>query len=456
MPEPTPAIGLPDILDAIQRGNRLQEELIEVVKLSGGRLAGSVGAPGREVPQLSEAYLQKGKIARDCGGWLNSIIKSFATLAGPVNWRYKWGDVNLDFWDAWQTVPYPYTYEWEYPDSPGHTAYHYQHDDDEFRVKFDRIFYDPQLSKIVYGDPEVVDSVTAELKGQAFLIDLTGFNSDAEHRISRSETLKREVSHTMSEEFTSETSGEFGGSIPGTGFEAKVTETFGFKTDDSETKTMSTDVTQTIEDSIISPKRRKTLVYFDKGTQSIVTPFDINAILAIGFTMTVPPQGHHFEHAVAPERYRSRITRVGPFYWNERNRHGGEPQKAFPDLLAFDQFLHGTDPDYPAMAEYWAKVGHVNESGVGIADLFNPEKRRIQLAGNREARHDNTVTYKVADVTGQTDEDIERDHGIVTKLGPNDAISVAEFGAESPFWRFTGAPTLVVRECDGVLVKGAA
>ena len=35
MPEPTPAIGLPDILDAIQHGNRLQEELIEVVKLSG-------------------------------------------------------------------------------------------------------------------------------------------------------------------------------------------------------------------------------------------------------------------------------------------------------------------------------------------------------------------------------------------------------------------------------------
>ena len=396
-------------------------------------------------------------LGQDCGASFFDLLNYMTGIANTdsdeFNWHYRHGQIDHHWWDNSQIVKYDFAYQFMYSSSVD-SGYHWKwvHDDGgEFSVKFTNIGFDPDNSKIVYGPKKQIDSALAELKGQAFLIDLESFGSDVEHRISRSETLRREVSHTLDREYHSETTGEISGTIPGTGFEAKVTQTFGFKVDDSETKTLGTDSTQAIEDSVICPAWKKSLIYFNKATQQFETPFDIDAVFASGIDMRVPtPTGGHLSKSSV------QFNRHGKWYFNDRNNDGGGSHKSFADLTELAQFFNGTDPDYPAMHGILQSMERANGAAwEAYRNILDPEKRRFQISGKRDSTYDDTVTYKVDDVTGQTLEEIEAKHGNVVTLGPLDVTHVLHSVANGPaYWRSTGTSTRVVSEQGELVTAG--
>ena len=279
-----------EIIDKLAGLHHLQAELIEVVRL-GGHLATAVGAEPAVPPkqELSEGFERRRIIASASAGWLHQILSLLGFWA-PVGWDYNWGDVDTDLWIDRQRVV------WEYGIGPGIWNDGPEHFRD-FYVEFhDIALLAASDGGIWYGDPHTVAAQSQELRGQAFIIDLEQFDHDTEHSISRTETLTRSVSHTMDRKFTSSTTAELSGSIPGTGFEAKVSETLGFELDNSTTESMDTSVSQTLSDSLISPRRRKTLILFNKTNQKIVTPFRLNAIYDFGFGVNWPKWNHAWGH----------------------------------------------------------------------------------------------------------------------------------------------------------------
>ena len=441
------------IIDLLTGLHHLQAELLEVVRLGGGHLASVTGseAPQPQPDELTEGYFRRSKLARDAGGWLFQLLYLVGFWA-PVTWEYKWGDVDTDEWIDDQIVRYPY-YIHSYVD-----AVHSKH-----FTNFYIQFHDVSLvaasdGGIWYGDPRTVDSETDEIKGQAFVIDLEHFDHDAEHVISRTETLTRSVSHTMDKKFSSSTTEELSGNIPGVGFEAKVSVTLGFELDDSTTEAMDTSISQTISDSLISPKRHKTLILFNKAKQRIVTPFELRAVYDYGFAVHWPGWDKLWGHG---NTYRYRIGvdtfRGGRGYWNADNYRGGSDVLSFANLAEFRSFIVGSDPRYPAMIGFLdalRKLGSANVFDLPLSEA----KRRFELSGERNQDYDDTVTYAVSDVTGVSDEELRRLHGDITTLGPGDGLPRwAWRGAvDEAYWKSTNGPQLVVREHEGQLVTTAA
>ena len=93
--------------------------------------------------------------------------------------------------------------------------------------------------------------------------------------------------------------------------------------------------------------------------------------------------------------------------------------------------MQGTDPRYPEMVGY---MDCVRKQGWAppFDKLMDEKQRQFQLSGERNQDYDDTVTYAVSDVTGVSDDELQRLHGQLTHLGPNDAdrlITLAPPGA---------------------------
>ena len=406
------------------------KEIHEVIELAGGAV------PNAGEPQVSEAYLEKQIVGGKCGAWLFDIVQSFAHLHG-VHWDYVSQRVEIDPWDNHKEISYPFEYRYfpsssaGEPSSVGRGAHN---------LRFTNIGFDPLQSKIVYGDPKTIAAPGAELKGQAFLIDASNFDHDVEHRIERTETLTRSVTHTTGEEFTSSTGVEFGGSIPGTGFEAKVQQTVGIKLDDSTTDFMSTDASQTIGDSVIAPAWKKTLIYFEKVTQTIASLYWLDLVWAFGIDIALAHSSDHWGDAGASNpgggtSWKDPVRYDAPWLFSKFNKDGGALSYSFGDLLELHQFLYGIDIDNPAMKKFPPTIRntHVMRS---LDNLLDAEQRRFQLTGTRQQTWDDAVTYRVADVTNLSDGEIERQHGSVTPIPPDSGILDRALGAPllAPYW----------------------
>ena len=109
------------------------------------------------------------------------------------------------------------------------------------------------------------------------------------------------------------------------------------------------------------------------------------------------------------------------------------------------------------MRKFPATIRHTDVMR-SLDNLLDPEQRRFQLTGTRQQTYDDTVTYRVADVTNMSDGEIERKHGSVTPIPPDGGRRRSPIlpPAIAPYWTFNGLDSFVVRERDGQLVKEAA
>ena len=269
-------------------------------------------------------------------------------------------------------------------------------------ARFTDVRFDPLLTKLIYGTLSETADVEQEKKGRADLIDLTNFPNDLTHQIAKTFALTRKVVHTFNEslefDFSSTTKGTVGGPIEGSSFEETINVHFGTKISDGTTRDQTKSASETINDQVICPHDRKTLITYHEQTQHTSQPYDLHGVPDWATDIKMPDHINQFTSA------HSHFLTSPHNNWDWRN-----DTLHFPGIHEFLEFCNGLDPDFPGMKDWLEQTYSVQR---GAYDrLADPSRRLITLSGVKERTYGNSVSFKVTDVTDQDEAALRAIHG---------------------------------------------
>ena len=287
---------------------------------------------------------------------------------GPDEWRKH---LLTQYWRA-ETGHWPY--------GPNMFSMFDRHDHRHNEgVSFSDYRYDPELSKIDYGTPILVQNVEDKDTGKTKLF--TNKTKEEIHvAYSESETLANSVEHSMSNsthmDVTSETT--VSGSYAGVEAEQKLSTSFGVSFDESETENESQEQTEEVAIDFVIKPGEFVLVEVKKEHERTHTAFTVDGVL--DFNMLIK--------------------------WNHWRRHWWknhfQPKEtiSIANLHDFGQFMNGYDTNNPEM------IGYLNASATAVVHtalrkLLDPENRRVQCSGIKERVYENNVDYDISDLGGK-------------------------------------------------------
>ena len=401
---------------------------IEVIEKSGA----PEQLPPAPLSQISEAYILKGihvEWARDVAPllgrlWTNSDLKS----------------IDADSWS--NADDRKITLHWECG-TP--TTLHFRN-----------LGYDPERSRIEYGDTKVIARSQSDLNKHARMYDLR--ESDDPGKFSETDevtlTQERSVStaRTVEMDVTVENETKIGGSYAGVSIEDTLKETFGYKqtSEYDEAKTESESKTETFTFDVDLPPRAATAILPQASTIDSSTPFTFVGQHTFGFKI-------YFGYACNIGNYPSGAWRnwfdkgagwlssdhnkkwCRPFSEPElRMSHNGCSIE-FGSVDAFLEFLQGRDVEWPGMGirpklpdDFGDEqaLSSVDENGVSwyeteckktdaCTKAFDQigdggmSKRVLMLTGTQKRHYEDVITTKVQRFTD--DDDIRNwaaDHGV--------------------------------------------
>ena len=247
-------------------------------------------------------------------------------------------------------------------------------------VVFDKHRYDPNSSKIEYGDAIAIEEDKVKVDGFSRTFNNT---EPSDVMISEEVTLSKSVQHSFSQhyEFSVKSTTEIEGSYSGVKFQESLEVAFGMGFDKNETTSESTDVKQTITESLAIPADKKIIVSFEKNKLITETPFRVKGYL--DFSMWL-----NFEDWASGDLNQGNLLFGG---W-----HKGNKDFNFDTILDFERFLKGYDVDYPQMAAYPTHASA--ESKEAMDWIFNPENRVIDAVGVKRREFDNNVNITIREV----------------------------------------------------------
>ena len=240
--------------------------------------------------------------------------------------------------------------------------------------------YDPTSTVIEYGEPSLIQQDKVQVDGFGRTFDHTGFSEDSTVEVSQEVKLNKHVEHSFSNhyEFSVESETKVSGSYSGVEFQQSLKVAFGMGFDDSETKSESTEITQTVSENFIVPAGKKVRLEWEKNNLITETPFKVKGYLDFALWL-------NFEDWSAESLNQGALLFKG---W-----HKGRKEFRFNSIQEFQWFLNGRDVDYPQMSAYPTHASR--ESKEAMAWLFDPENRVIDAVGVKRREFDNNVGITV-------------------------------------------------------------
>ena len=356
------------IILAIACGNSAQAQLTD---LQGNPIDGPRGietldqdraAPG-SVPTPNQSYLAKQQqvVVASC---MSSLIRELSNtsdwaagiwthprtvVSSPTAWRVT--DQSIFLFPRDPRAPHP-------------------------RITFSNARWDPNASKVTYGEKKVAQDVDVNSAGNTKLIRN---DSDAvvhvTYTVTESETnsYASTVTHglTMNMSVSSETT--VGGSYLGVSAEEKVTAEFGVETTSEESQEKSQEGTteQSVNVEFDAAPAHYYLVTITKEHAVSYQAFTIDGIMDYDIAFKMPG---------------NEGGRLGSHYpGNTVTTTGG--------IAGFLQFVYGFDTNYPSMQGFYdASYARTKN---GIACVADNARRRIQVSGTNQASLESNVDYHI-------------------------------------------------------------
>ena len=240
-------------------------------------------------------------------------------------------------------------------------------------VEFKSARWDPNRSKIVYGETKVAQDVEVSNDAKTKLIQNA---SDAVVSVHYDETesLTNSFSSTVTKGLTLDLSASstttIGGSYAGVSAEEALTVSMGVETSTEETKEQSEEGTKAASISVEfdAAPRENYLVTITKENATSYQPFTIDGIMDFGIDLYL-------------------VTN------DSGRRHYPGSTVKLESVDEFEQFVYGLDTEYPELAGYWDTA--VSRVKNGVNCVLDSSRRRIQIAGTNQASLDSNAGYRV-------------------------------------------------------------
>ena len=313
--------------------------------------------------------------------WVNSGGRMKSTSNPAKMWTPKH--------QHWQTA----SYRWNshYPPSPG-----------------DLVFTDYSYASVhyKYGRPVIIREGVSPLAGHIYIANLIDFAKEGLLKQAETVTLERsrsvELTHTT--QFDVKTTFEMGGTVPGIGVEAKITQELGLSETDEEKKARSEShsVATTVELEFPLPRREATLVEIPVSDKATDTPWtaEIEPTWGISWTAPVCNQGawaHGYLHLT-----------------NLRNKHGAswndrlwDQQRPLPihwdDMDHLASWVHGYDVEWPGMRGYFDALPDWLKADWML--VLGAENRKLRIHGTQHLTAAEDPDPTVKDVTDEVKRD---------------------------------------------------
>ena len=244
------------------------------------------------------------------------------------------------------------------------------------RITFTKARWDPNSSKIVYGEKKIAQDVDVNSTGNTKLIrNDSDTKVHVTYTVAESETnaFSSSITHglTMNMSVTSETT--VSGSYAGVSAEEKVTAEFGVETSSEESQEKSKEGTteQSVNVEFDAEPGHYYLVTITKEHAVSYQPFTIDGIMDFDVEIQMPG---------------NEGGRLGSHYpGNKVTTTGG--------IAGFLQFVYGYDTNYPSMAGFYD--ASYSRTKNGIACVADPNRRRIQVSGVNQASLESNVDYHI-------------------------------------------------------------
>ena len=283
---------------------------------------------------------------------------------------------------------------------------------------------DPDASAFAIGDEKRLSEEPYEQRGAGYIIDLS--NDDQPLAFEREETVTLDQSSSLQMTHTTEmdlgTEAEFGGSIPGTGFEAKVRQTFNYKDANEEQKAKAQSQGHSVSAKIAleAEPHRVTRVGVISNAVHSNTPKGWHGVVDFGITFKAPLTGGD-----AIWRVRN-SSPIGPdMAHGERYREAdGMAIWSWPNTNEFLAFLDGADTELRALldrgvetwpeATWWYDYPILPKWLVAARETIRngAMSRHLDLDGIDVRDYKEGANIEVDDITGQDIDAVAQAHGI--------------------------------------------
>ena len=331
---------------------------------------------------------------------LRTVQRPFMVDLGNVLLHVMFGQYPTDFSDKNWSMD-KQVWEWTLPEQQAITNGY-------IHVECINWGWSPDSAAPDYGDESIVSSTGKVVPGRSLLWLGKDSTEGLEYNNTEVFTLHRERSVTVNKglEFTEGV--EIGGSIPGTGFETKVSAEFkqSFDTSTAESESKDNQSSQSV-DYDFQPFTQELL----KASTSDIRArgsVDVDGIPEWGIKVTTNLGGHPSTHPPNPG--------VGASLWwhyaDKRNRDvhddSHETVVSWPSITDLVTMLDGSNDRWPG---FWDV--DVPDSIRRLAhNLLQQRKRRVQLSGTVNRDYESIPTFEPIDVSGEDPDDIAAEYGL--------------------------------------------
>ena len=261
-------------------------------------------------------------------------------------------------------------------------------------------------------------------RGAGYIIDLS--KDDQPLAFEREETVTLDESSSLQMTHTTEmdlgTEAEFGGSIPGTGFEAKVKQTFNYKDANEEQKARSQSQGHSVSAKIAleAEPLRVTRVGILSDAVHSQTPKGWHGVVDYSISFSAPLSGGDAIWRVRNSSPIGPDLARGPRY----QEAGGMATWSWPNMNEFMAFLDGADTALPGLldsgVETWPQAIWWYDYPIPTKWLINaretirngPISRHLDLDGIDVRDYKEGANIDVEDITGQDIAAVAAAHGI--------------------------------------------
>ena len=250
-------------------------------------------------------------------------------------------------------------------------------------VVFSSPRYDPNLSDIWYGKPVKIDDIDLVDGGESKVFDNRDHKEEMhvafEQEITYENSVEHSFSSTMTFDTTLETETTVSGSYAGVEAEEKVTASFGFTDEksESETKAESESKTTKIAIDFTVPPGECTLLEIKKEKARTKQPFSVDGVL---------------DFAILLDFY----DWTDLHHWaNDNTKYLDTPkdrQLNFESVQDWVNWMKGQDTNYPKTHGMLVDHGNLWNNINGVQKTKN---RHISLAGDKERTLEKNGSYKV-------------------------------------------------------------
>ena len=407
MSEPTD-LGAPDYLAQIAentaKANELLDAIHSAIELSGAPRSEREGIgddPPRVVTLSYLLFKQQSEYGQNLGGAMSTIL-GYLFLGTTVE------DV-ISYPSGWQT---------------GHWSkdrMHLSADAERLEITYTYKGIDPDKSAFDIGTEKRLSETPYEQKGAGYLIDLSEDDSPLAFEREESVTLEQSstVEITDGMEIDVGTEAEISGSIPGTGLEAKISASFGYKDthEEKQAREQSRSQSTTAKIALEAEARKVTRVGVISNAVHSETPKGWHGTVDYKITITAPLRGDNaiwLEPAWSPIGY---LLGQGKRF----SEQGGRASWTWENMNEWLSFLDGTDTEMRAFIDRgvstWPsapKSDIPTDLLVNARELIRngPLSRHVSVDGIDVRDYKEGADIDVEDVTGQDIDAVAQAHDI--------------------------------------------